>query len=340
MAKLQGQTVLAAAGDAGSSDCYTPPSGGSMALSVDDPADQPYVTGVGGTSLTSEVSTPSTETVWNDGPGVGAGGGGNSVDFAAGTYQQIPEAQTYAVDHCSSTIGLSGSEQCREVPDVSASSDPDHGDVDLLRRCWRLFGGTSAAAPLWAALTADANQGCQRPVGFLNPLLYAAGAGGSPPFNDITEGDNSLFDAPADYPAASRLRPGLGMGESPGRRIADPVLRIERRLPVGHRAQRRLGSGHRRPLRGRRGRRVRHRRHPRSISAPSVAGGRPHPHLGHRGHPRRRIGHHPAGDRDHLGTAAGTSAAVPASRVHVRLAPGFVGGARQGVRLRVGPRSP
>jgi hypothetical protein len=212
VAKSQGQTVLAAAGDAGSSDCFTPPSGGSSAFSVDDPADQPDVTGVGGTSLTSQTSTPSTETVWNDGPGVGAGGGGNSADFAAGTYQQIPEAQAYAVDHCSSNIGQSGSEQCREVPDVSASSDPEHGDPIFFDGGWRLFGGTSAASPLWAALTTDINQGCAEPVGFVNALLYAAGSGASPPFNDITEGDNSLFDAPADYPAAAGYDLASGWG--------------------------------------------------------------------------------------------------------------------------------
>ncbi len=211
VAKSQGQTVLAAAGDAGSSDCYDPGDGDdNRGLAVDDPAVQPLVTGVGGTSLTSPVSTPSTETVWNDEGG--AGGGGNSVDFAAGTYQQIPEAQTYAVDHCSSTIGAPGSEQCREVPDVSASSDPAHGDPVFFDGGWRLVGGTSAAAPLWAALTADINQGCATPVGFENPLLYTAGSGASPPFNDITEGDNSLFGAPADYPAAAGYDLASGWG--------------------------------------------------------------------------------------------------------------------------------
>jgi hypothetical protein len=217
-ARTQDQTVFAAAGDSGSSDCYEPQDGdGNTALAVDDPADQPDVTGVGGTSLTAEVSTPSTETVWNDGPNVGggggAGGGGNSVDFAAGSYQQIPEAQAFAVDHCSSHIGVSGSEQCREVPDVSASSDPDHGDPIFFDGRWELFGGTSAAAPLWAALTTDINQGCAARVGFVNPLLYTAGSGSSPPFNDITEGDNNLFAGPpADYPAAAGYDLASGWG--------------------------------------------------------------------------------------------------------------------------------
>ena len=50
----QGQTIFAASGDAGSADCDTDPTGGtSSALAVDDPASQPYVTGVGGTNLQS-----------------------------------------------------------------------------------------------------------------------------------------------------------------------------------------------------------------------------------------------------------------------------------------------
>ena len=146
-------------------------------LSVDDPADQPYVTGVGGTSLTSEVSTPSTETVWNGGPGVGAGGGGNSVDFAAGTYQQIPEAQTYAVDHCSSTIGLSGSEQCREVPDVSASSDPAHGDPVFFDGRWRAVRGDQRRRSPVGRPHRRHQPGMQRAGGLREPAPVRGGIG-------------------------------------------------------------------------------------------------------------------------------------------------------------------
>ena len=71
-AAAQGQTVVAAAGDDGSSDCGTEGNGAvPPSLSVDDPASQPFVLGVGGTSVSSG-STP-VESVWNDGP---RGGGG------------------------------------------------------------------------------------------------------------------------------------------------------------------------------------------------------------------------------------------------------------------------
>ena len=209
-ALIQGQTVFAASGDAGSSDCYDPPLNDNTALSVDDPADQPDVTGVGGTSLTSSVSTPATETVWNNGSG--AGGGGVSKDFAAPSWQQIPDTRNaWTVDTC----GATKTEQCREVPDVSASSDPDRGDIVFFDGYWQRIGGTSAAAPLWAALATVANQGCASSAGFLNRRLYAAGAAPAPPFNDITAGNNDFFGSlvpDTRLPGRSPLRPGLGLG--------------------------------------------------------------------------------------------------------------------------------
>ncbi len=94
-ATAQGQSVFAASGDSGSSDCYNPsanPPDTDPNLYVDDPADQPDVTGVGGTSLT-DVSDPPVERVWNEGLGGGSGGGGVSMDFVAPSWQQIPQVQ-------------------------------------------------------------------------------------------------------------------------------------------------------------------------------------------------------------------------------------------------------
>ncbi|MGP8063040.1 MAG: protease pro-enzyme activation domain-containing protein [Acidimicrobiales bacterium] len=214
-AAAQDQTVFAASGDSGSTDCYDL-SGGvtDKTLSVDDPADQPYVTGVGGTSLTS-ISTPSpTESVWNDGPNGGAGGGGVSADFVAPSWQRIPEAQnSFTSDTCGGPSPGTGTQQCREVPDVSASADASHGAMIYVGGEWRPYGGTSTAAPVWAALTTVIKQGCATPAGFLNPTLYAAGAGGSPPFNDITNGNNDLFaSTPPDYPATSGYDLASGWG--------------------------------------------------------------------------------------------------------------------------------
>jgi hypothetical protein len=213
-AATQDQTVFAASGDSGSTDCYDPSAGVTdQTLSVDDPADQPYVTGVGGTSLTS-ISTPSpTESVWNDGPGGGAGGGGVSKDFVAPSWQQIPAAQSSFTSY---TCGTPATQQCREVPDVSASADPEHPAMIYVGGHWVPFGGTSTAAPVWAALTTVINQGCATPAGFLNQTLYAAGAGGSAPFNDITTpaNGNDMFGSapPYHYPATSGYDLASGWG--------------------------------------------------------------------------------------------------------------------------------
>jgi subtilase family serine protease len=205
MAAAQGQTVLAASGDTGSSDCFS--ASGNTDLWVDDPSDQTDVTGVGGTSLSAAGATP-TEAAWKNSDG--SGGGGVSVDFPQ------PSWQTSTLQVC----GTSGTQACsgRRVPDVSASADPEHGDIIFFGGNWRIFGGTSAAAPLWAALTTVANQGCAAPAGFLNPQLYSA----SGAFNDVASGNNQLFtQAGASgtyYPSTAGydLATGLGTPKAAG----------------------------------------------------------------------------------------------------------------------------
>jgi hypothetical protein len=105
---------------------------------------------------------------------------------------------------------------CREVPDVSADADPNTGYLIYWDRDWGAIGGTSAAAPLWAALIAlsNASSTCNgTPIGFLNPDLYeAAAAAYASSFNDITSGNNDitgtdggLFRAGLRYDMASGL---------------------------------------------------------------------------------------------------------------------------------------
>ncbi len=210
-AAAQGQTVFAAAGDSGSTDCYNAmTSYVDTNLSVDDPADQPFVTGVGGTSLTA-ISTPPTESVWNYAGG--AGGGGISADFPAPIWQ-------------------TGAPR-REVPDVSASADPDRGDIIYFGGVWRHFGGTSTAAPLWAALTTVVNQGCASPAGFLNQKLYAAGASGSPPFNDITAGNNDLFPSLHTGPPLYQATTGYDLASGWGTPKAGALLGTLTGAPAG-----------------------------------------------------------------------------------------------------------
>ena len=100
-------------------------------LAVSDPASQPYVTSVGGTSLghgaAQTLGPPPTEQAWNDSLyySEGAGGGGISETFAMPAYQQsLGTVNGSSGTPCASTGG-----DCREVPDVSADADPSSGYI-------------------------------------------------------------------------------------------------------------------------------------------------------------------------------------------------------------------
>jgi subtilase family serine protease len=212
-AAAQGQTVIAASGDSGSTDCFLPGVDANSTVTVDDPADQPNVTGVGGTSLLAP-SSPPTETVWNN--GFGSGGGGVSSNFAMPGWQFGPGVgASAAITRC----GALGRSSCREVPDVSASSDPLHGYAIFYGGSlgqWRVAGGTSAASPLWGAMTAVIDQGLGllgATAGLMNPTLYGAGACAASPFNDVTTGGNNLLPASGGrYPATANYDVASGWG--------------------------------------------------------------------------------------------------------------------------------
>ena len=207
-AASQGQTIVAASGDSGSTDCYSPAYQDSdAAVTVDDPADQPDVTGVGGTSL---LGPGPNETVWND--GYGSGGGGVSGDFAMPSWQAGPGVgEPAALAQCSSL----GRSSCREVPDVAASADPAHGDVIYYAGNWHVYGGTSAASPVWAAMTTVIDQDLGSFAGLINPVLYGAGTCASSPFNDVTSGTNAWIPAAGGrYAATSNYDPATGWGSA------------------------------------------------------------------------------------------------------------------------------
>lgn len=176
-AAAQGQTVLAASGDLGASGCYNSQTGSGAGPAVDDPASQPYVTGVGGTRLLiNPDDSYQSEQVWNDrANNNGASGGGVSQVWQMPSWQQGPGVANAYTDGY------------REVPDVSFNADPQTGyDVYCtVGGCnglgWQVVGGTSAATPAWAAMVALANEAAGKangyPLGFLNPSLYAVGYG-------------------------------------------------------------------------------------------------------------------------------------------------------------------
>jgi Pro-kumamolisin, activation domain/Cell wall binding domain 2 (CWB2) len=227
----QGQTVFAAAGDAGSADCdrNPAPSTGpntSSALAVDDPASQPEVTGVGGTDL---VSTSGPEAVWNEGKldngdgtfSISAGGGGRSTQWQMPGYQTaLGVISGSSGSPCAAPSGV----VCREVPDVSASADPFDGYAVFVQGGWFVIGGTSAAAPTWAALLAliDATCGAHR-LGLINPALYQLRTANAAAFHDVTSGNNDgvglnggAFGAVAGYDMANGLGSPAGAALSAG----------------------------------------------------------------------------------------------------------------------------
>ena len=216
-AATEGISVFAASGDTGSEGCLR--ANETTGLAVLDPASQPFVTSVGGTDLTA-LGPPPAEHVWNEGVASkeDAGGGGVSSVWTMPAWQSGPGVIN---SNSSSAPCNASSGYCREVPDVSASADPTHGYVIRHNGAWQSDGGTSAATPLWAAMLADI-ESSSSPVyraGFLNPLLYSAGATSATSFNDITAGNNDytgtnngLYPATAGYDMASGLGSPIAAG--------------------------------------------------------------------------------------------------------------------------------
>ena len=184
-------TITVAAGDNGSSDGVTDGSN-----NVDFPASSPNVLACGGTTLESSNGTITSETVWNDGSQGGASGGGFSTSFAQPSYQSSL-ATNYP--------GQAG----RGVPDVSGNADPDTGYNILVDGSQEVVGGTSAVAPLWAALIALLNQQLNTRLGFVNPAIYAL-AEPDNGFNDITQGNNGSYSAGPGWDPCTGLGSPIG----------------------------------------------------------------------------------------------------------------------------------
>jgi hypothetical protein len=232
-ATVQGQSIVAASGDSGAEDCDAGQAIADTHAAVDDPSSQPFVTGVGGTSLHSLGPRP-TETVWNSGGMVlsgllqpGASGGGISSLWPMPAPQATSAAAlNVRTAQAAGTACGRSSGFCREVPDVAADGDPasgyliywnGSGAVGGQPRGWQGIGGTSGAAPLWAALLAlaDGSRACAgASVGYANPGLYqAAGSAYAADFNDVVSGNNDFTGTNGGrYAAAAGYDPATGLG--------------------------------------------------------------------------------------------------------------------------------
>lgn len=229
-ATLQGQTLVAAAGDAGSTACapYSVSSHLSSAqqeaLSVGYPADSPYVTAVGGTQMAPSAFTSGDspywsgpvntydsvqtllsyvpEVVWNEDSttrGLFAGGGGASTAFGRPSWQTalpgIPQGATRLLPDVSfqASAANPGFLFCSDDVYFVGSLLNTECSIGLVpQQNYLLAGGTSFAAPTFAAMVALINQGTLSVgQGNINPLLYQLAADpqvASSVFHDITSG--------------------------------------------------------------------------------------------------------------------------------------------------------
>ena len=141
---------------------------------VDFPASSPWAIGCGGTTITTDGSTITSEVVWNS--GTNGTGGGISDYFPEPAFQlPVPIPPSY-----------NDGQVRRGVPDVAGDADPASGYNVVVNGSTLVYGGTSAVAPLWSGLTALVNQAAAQRVGFYMPQLYA----NRQPFREILQGNN------------------------------------------------------------------------------------------------------------------------------------------------------
>jgi subtilase family serine protease len=173
-----GQSWFAASGDNGSRDC-------SGILTVDNPANSPHVVGVGGTTPTCSAGMQpgspgcagyGSETGWS------GSGGGVSTLFARPAFQA----------GCGVPAGTK-----RLVPDVALEADTSPGNYVVHGGAWYIVGGTSGAAPQWAAVAAQLNQKQGGALGNPGALLY--GLCGTSALHDVTSGSNGDYAAAPGY---------------------------------------------------------------------------------------------------------------------------------------------
>ena len=180
----QGQNLFVASGD---SNAYN---ASSIAVY---PADDAYVTSVGGTDLTTNGAGGSwkSETAWTP----SSGGGISPNHIAIPSYQTTPRVITFA---------NKGSKIYRNSPDVAAEANTDNY-VCSNGTCEVGWGGTSFAAPRWAGYLALVNEQSVavsgKPVGFINPAIYSIGlrANRGKNFHDIRIGNNRTYPCKRGY---------------------------------------------------------------------------------------------------------------------------------------------
>lgn len=189
-AAQKGITICVASGDNGSSD------GEIGTTNVDFPASSPWVLACGGTSLVCPTNIynnlTTKEIAWgNIGPSYGSGGGFSKI-FPKPAYQ-IVTTTNFNKTH-------------RGVPDVCGNADPKTGWIIYLHGNYYTIGGTSAVAPMWAALLGACNFNK-----FLNPVLYSLYNVNQRIVHDILIGNNGVYTTTTGWDPVTGLGSPAGM---------------------------------------------------------------------------------------------------------------------------------
>jgi subtilase family serine protease len=209
----QGQSVFAASGDYGAFDAQI--------FQGFYPAEDAYVTAVGGTHLNTNGAggSWSSETAWNSNRY--GSGGGISPDGIP-----IPNWQTGVANSSNR-----GSTTLRNVPDVAAEADFDNYDCNI-GVCQSGWAGTSFAAPRWAGIMALVNQQAVEAgtaplggLGFVSPAIYSIGEGSgfNSDLHDTTSGNNDTESQPVWYSAVTGYDLVTGWGSPNGQNLINAL---------------------------------------------------------------------------------------------------------------------
>ncbi len=211
-AAAQGIAVFAASGDDGAYDCKHEEEIDKdgkkkvvVKLSVDYPSSDTCVTAIGGTSLTTSKNSRQSESAWY------GSGGGLSQQFSRPSWQTGPGIP-------------SGDMRC--TADVALNASPSTGYAFYFEGKWVTWGGTSVAAPAWAALWTLIDEGAGARIGMPVETLYRLGASNDygKTFYDITTGDNGDFRGPG-YNSGKNWDHPTGLGVPKGEALKDWIIK-------------------------------------------------------------------------------------------------------------------
>jgi kumamolisin len=199
-AAIKGITVMVASGDDGAKN-------GTNRFTADYPAADQYVTATGGTELRLNADgSIASEVGWN-----GSGGGISELSPVPDFQREVQMPSNANHD---SLLG-------RGVPDVSGNAAKETPFKFRVGGTENSIHGTSAVAPLYAALVLQMNGALGQRVGYLNPFLYKQG--NTEFFRDVTAGNNGGYSATEGWDAVT------GWGSIRGKALQDALAADFRR---------------------------------------------------------------------------------------------------------------